>query len=47
MGFGSTLAILNARGQIGDLGFRDIPIYEGANHPHAQGRGLVMVFRKL
>lgn len=46
MGFGSTLALLNATGAIGDLGFRDIPIYEAADHPHAADRGLVMVFRK-
>lgn len=46
MGFGSTLAILNARGLISALSFRDIPIYEGADHPHAGDRGLVMVFRK-
>lgn len=46
MGFGSTLAILNARGRISDLSFRDIPIYEGKDHPHAADRGLVMVFRK-
>ena len=46
MGFGSRLAILNARGLISDLSFRDIPIYEGKAHPHAADRGLVMVFRK-
>lgn len=46
MGFGSALALLNARGAIGALGFRDIPIYEGKDHPHAADRGLVMVFRK-
>lgn len=46
MGFGSALAILNARGVIGPLTFRDIPIYEGKDHPHAADRGLVMVFRK-
>lgn len=46
MGFGSTLAILNAQGVISLLGFRDIPIYEGKDHPHAKDRGLVMVFRK-
>lgn len=46
MGFGSTLAILNARGAISDLSFRDIPIYENAEHEHAADRGLVMVFRK-
>lgn len=45
MGFGSTLAILNAQGVISPLGFRDIPIYEGKDHPHATDRGLVMVFR--
>ncbi len=46
MGFGSTLAILNAKGVISDLSFRDIPIYEGKDHPHAKDRGLVMVFCK-
>ena len=46
MGFGSTLAILNAQGVISPLSFRDIPIYEGKDHPHAKDRGIVMVFRK-
>lgn len=46
MGFGSTLGVLNARGAISALSFRDIPIYEGAEHPHAKDRGLVMIFRK-
>jgi len=46
MGFGSNLGILNAQGVISDLSFRDIPIYEGKDHPHAADRGLVMVFRK-
>lgn len=46
MGFGSTLGILNARGAISELRFRDIPIYEGKDHPHAKDRGLVMIFRK-
>lgn len=46
MGFGSTLALLNAQGMIGDLSFRDIPIYEGKDHPHARDRGLVMVFKR-
>ena len=46
MGFGSTLAILNARGAISAPSFHDIPIYEGKDHPHAKDRGLVMVFRK-
>ncbi len=47
MGFGSTLGILNAHGHISDIGFKDIAIYEGKDHPHAQDRGLVMIFRKL
>jgi len=47
MGFGSTLAILNAQGRISDLSFCDIPIYEGVDHAHAHDRGLVMVFRKV
>lgn len=46
MGFGSTLGVLNARGLIGPLTFRDIPIYEAAEHRHAGDRGLVMIFRK-
>ncbi|MEO1308324.1 MAG: class I SAM-dependent methyltransferase [Pseudomonadota bacterium] len=45
-GFGSYLALLNAQNAIGDLSFRDISIYEGKDHPHAQDRGLVMIFRK-
>lgn len=46
MGFGSALALWTARGAITPVDFRDIPIYEGADHPHAGDRGLVMVFRK-
>ncbi len=46
MGFGSTLAVLQARGRIGPLRFADIAIYEGGDHPHAADRGLVMIFRK-
>jgi SAM-dependent methyltransferase len=46
-GFGSELARMVARGQISPVGWRDIAIYEGADHPHAADRGLVMVFRKL
>ncbi len=45
MGFGSTLAILNAQDRISDLSFHDIPLYEGKDHAHAADRGLVMVFR--
>lgn len=44
-GFGSALALLVAAGRIEAVRFRDIPIYEGADHPHKDDRGLVMVFR--
>lgn len=46
-GFGSALASLVALGRITPVAWRDIPIYEGADHPHKDDRGLVMVFRKL
>jgi SAM-dependent methyltransferase len=46
MGFGSALAGLQAAGRITPLRFFDIPIYEGADHDHAQDRSLVMTFRK-
>ena len=46
-GFGSKLAIMVAQGKIAPVAWRDIPIYEGKDHPHAQDRGLVMVFRRL
>ncbi len=46
-GFGSALARLVAAGRIEPVRFRDIPIYEGAEHPHKDDRGLVMVFRRL
>lgn len=46
-GFGSALARLTAVGKITPIAWRDIPIYEGAEHPHKDDRGLVMVFRKL
>lgn len=46
-GFGSELARLVAQGRITPVGWRDIPIYEGVDHPHKDDRGLVMVFRKL
>jgi SAM-dependent methyltransferase len=46
-GFGSALARLVANGRITPVAWRDIPIYEGARHPHKDDRGLVMVFRKL
>ena len=44
-GFGSALARLVALGRITPIAWRDIPIYEGADHPHKDDRGLVMVFR--
>jgi SAM-dependent methyltransferase len=46
-GFGSALARLVALGRITPIAWRDIPIYEGAVHPHKDDRGLVMVFRRL
>jgi SAM-dependent methyltransferase len=46
-GFGSELARLVARGRITPVGWRDIPIYEGVDHPHKEDRGLVMLFRRL
>lgn len=47
MGFGSALAALVAAEKITPVAFREIAIYEGADHPHRDDRGLVMVFRKL
>lgn len=46
-GFGSELARLVAGGRITPVTWRDIPIYEGVDHPHKDDRGLVMVFRRL
>ena len=46
-GFGSALARLVALGRITPIAWRDIPIYEGVDHPHKDDRGLVMVFRRL
>jgi SAM-dependent methyltransferase len=46
-GFGSELARMVAHGKITPVAWRDIPIYEGAEHPHKDDRGLVMVFRRL
>ncbi len=46
-GFGSALARMVALGQITPVAWRDIPIYEGADHPHKDDRGLVMVFRRV
>ena len=47
LGFGSAMASLVAAGRITPVRFHDIPIYEGAGHPHAADRGLVMQFRKV
>ena len=46
-GFGSRLALMVAHRLISPVTFHDIPIYENADHDHAQDRGLVMVFRKF
>ncbi len=46
-GFGSELARMVARGLITPVEWQDIAIYEGADHPHRNDRGLVMVFRKI
>lgn len=46
MGFGSALALAQARGQITPVRFHEIGIYEDAEHDHAADTGLVMVFRK-
>jgi SAM-dependent methyltransferase len=46
-GFGSALARLVAAEAITPVLFREIAIYEGADHPHAGDRGLVMIFRKI
>lgn len=46
-GFGSALARLVAHGRITPVVWHDIPIYEGADHPHKDDRGLLMVFRRL
>ena len=45
MGFGSALAQLVAQGRITPVTFREIEIYEGAEHDHAADKGLVIVFR--
>jgi SAM-dependent methyltransferase len=46
MRFGSALARLVAHRRIAPVDFREIGIYEGADHDHAGDTGLVMVFRK-
>jgi len=44
--FGSALARLVAADRIEPVRFREIAIYEGADHPHKDDRGLVMLFRR-
>ena len=46
-GFGSALAHLVATGRITPVRFREIAIYEGTDHPHADDRGLVIMFNRL
>lgn len=46
-GFGSALADLVARRKISAVRFRQIDIYENANHAHKDDKGLVMVFNRL
>ena len=46
-GFGSALAVLVARRKISPVRFAEFPLYENANHAHAQDTGLAMIFRKL
>lgn len=47
MRFGSALAALVAAGDITPVRFCKIDIYEGAAHPHAGDKGLVMIFRRI
>ena len=44
-GFGSALAGLVATGRIEPVRFAEIEIYDDKSHPHADDRGLVMIFR--
>lgn len=46
-GFGSALAQLVASGRITPVRFQEIPIYEGADHPHVDDRGLVIIFNRI
>lgn len=47
MGFGSSLALLNAQGRISPLRFFEFPIYEATDHENAEDRALAMIFRKV
>lgn len=46
-GFGSALAGLVAQGRISPVRYKQIDIYQGADHPHKDDKGLVMVFNRL
>ncbi len=45
-GFGSAFARLVAADAVTPLDFREVPIYEGADHEHAGDRSVVAVFRR-
>ena len=45
-GFGSAFARLVAAGRITPLDYREVHYYEGADHEHAEDRGIVALFRK-
>jgi ubiquinone/menaquinone biosynthesis C-methylase UbiE len=46
MGFGSTLARLQATNKIGPLRFVEMPLYSGSEHERSRDMGLVVLFRK-
>ncbi len=46
-GFGSAFARLVAADRVSPLDFREVAIYEGADHEHAGARSVVAVFRRL
>ncbi len=45
-GFGSAFARLVAADRVTPLAFREVPVYEGADHEHAGDRAAVAVFRR-
>ncbi len=45
-GFGSAFAGLVAAGRITPVNFREVGVYHGIDHEHADDRGLVALFRK-
>ncbi len=46
-GFGSAFARLVAADRVTPLDFREVALYEGAEHEHAGDRGVVALFRRL